>query len=115
MIELKHFKLGEFNCRCCGENKMDEHFLYMLDDAREYSGIPFIITSGYRCPKHNKEVGSTSNNHTKGVAADIRCNNSANRFIIIKALVQTGFSRIGIYPNFIHVDSNNKPNAIWIY
>ena len=45
----------------------------ILDPLREAYGKPIIVTSGYRCPKLNKAVGgSTSSQHMKGMAADIR-------------------------------------------
>lgn len=45
----------------------------ILDPLREAWGQPIIVTSGYRCPKLNKAVGgSSTSQHTKGEAADIR-------------------------------------------
>jgi hypothetical protein len=95
--------------------KMEPEFLEKLDEARDIAGIPFVISSGKRCPKHNKEVGSTSTNHTLGVASDIRCTNGPARFKIIKALIEVGFSRIGVAKTFIHCDANMLPSSIWFY
>ena len=111
---MKHFDLKEFACKCCGENKMDEAFLKQLDNARELAGVPFFINSGYRCVNHNKEVGSTSANHTSGKAADISCENSFVRTKILTALILAGFRRIGIAKTFIHVDSMDG-EALWLY
>jgi uncharacterized protein YcbK (DUF882 family) len=113
---MKYFKPEEFLCRCgCGDMKMDQSFVEMLDAAREKAGIPFVISSGKRCPKHNKEVNSTSTNHTLGVASDIRCIDGPSRFKIIKALIEVGFSRIGVAKTFIHCDTNTLPSSIWFY
>lgn len=111
---MKYFKLEEFACKHCGEVKMNNKFLDMLDDARGLANIPFGITSGYRCPIHNANVGSTSTNHVNGVAADITCTSSINRIKIVTALIKTGFKRIGIYKNFIHADINDEVDAMWI-
>ena len=111
---MKHFDNQEFACKCCGENKMDENFLKQLDVARELAGVPFFINSGYRCPLHNKEVGSTSANHTSGKAVDISCENSFVRTKILTALILAGFRRIGIAKTFIHVDSMDG-EALWLY
>lgn len=58
---IKHFKLNEFKCHCgCGETRIDIRLVKILDDIREHFGNSCIITSGVRCPKHNKEVGGSS-------------------------------------------------------
>jgi len=114
--------IDEFKCKCgCGENGVDIHFLQRLNEARDLvdsTGVVFIIESGYRCKKHNKEVGGVDNSaHTKGLAADIRCTDSRTRYFMLEALLAVGFSRIGIGKNFIHVDADSsKPNnVIWTY
>ena len=112
---MKYFKIEEFNCKCCGKNEMDANFLAMLDFARALACVPFSITSGYRCEKHNLEVGSTSQNHTSGKAADISCPAGHMRYIMVKALIEAGFRRIGIRKDFIHVDSTEQASSIWLY
>lgn len=45
----------------------------VLDPLREAWGQPVIVTSGYRSPRLNQAVGgSSTSQHTKGEAADIR-------------------------------------------
>ena len=112
---LKFFQIREFACKHCGEAKMDSKFLKMIDNAREIAGLPFHITSGYRCPVHNKNVGSTSTNHVKGLAADITCRAGPTRLKIVEAMLAVGFKRIGIHKNFIHCDINEGPESIWLY
>jgi len=112
---MKNFDIREFDCRCCGQNKMQPKFLSMIDEARTRAGIPFKISSGYRCPKHNKEIGSTATNHPLGVAGDIRCTDGLSRFKIISALIFTGFTRIGVAKEFIHCDCNDLPSSVWFY
>lgn len=115
---MNHFQLAEFNCPCCGKHSMDALFLVALDRAREFAGVPFQITSGYRCPKHNAEVGSTSTNHTSGKAADIAAADVTTRGKIVKGLYLAGFTRVGIsFKNgFVHVDSNDSNGeALWGY
>jgi uncharacterized protein YcbK (DUF882 family) len=115
---MKHFKREEFACKHCGENEIDTHFLERLDRARDISGVPYIINSGYRCEVHNSNVGSTSRNHTSGKAADIKAINSYERMKIIYGLIMAGFTRIGVAKTFIHVDSmkDGVPvTACWFY
>ena len=57
---MKHFTNEEFQCSCCGVEEMNDTFLTMLDISRGEAGVPFRITSGYRCRKHNTEVGGAT-------------------------------------------------------
>ena len=97
---------------------MDKGFLEMLDEARGLANLPFVINSGFRTPEHNKKVdGKENSSHLAGYAADIACSDSRSRFIIIDALIQAGFTRIGVAKSFIHVDNDSEKdgNVIWTY
>jgi uncharacterized protein YcbK (DUF882 family) len=86
--------------------------------ARDYAGIAFKINSGYRTIAHNKRVGGVANSpHLGGYAADIHCVDDASRWVIVNALIQAGFTRIGIAKTFIHVDNDPSKNEyrIWTY
>jgi uncharacterized protein YcbK (DUF882 family) len=122
---LKHFNFEEFDCPTLEGSglptsdggKMCIDLLHKLDEAREIAGVPFKITSGYRTPKHNLDVGGrVGSSHIKGLAVDIACTNSDHRQKILTALIKVGFCRIGVGKSFIHSDiDNDKPNAIWLY
>lgn len=100
-----YFKLDEFKCKCCGENLTSQALIDMLNKARELAGVPFIITSGYRCKTHNKKVGGKDNSaHLRGLAADISTKDSSVRHKILMAVYAAGFRRVGINKTFIHVD-----------
>ena len=110
-----YFKPDELKCKCCGESSMDVRFMVKLNAARYLCGFPFVLNSAYRCREHNKAVGSTSGNHVTGKAADIRCLNSHDRFLLTKALLDVGMLGIGIGPLFIHADINRETPMIWLY
>jgi hypothetical protein len=115
---MKYFKIEDFMCKCgCGSIDMNQTFLEMLDIAREISGVAYIITSGKRCPTHNKAVGSTSTNHVVGMAADIVANTSFRRGRILAGLFGAGFKRIGIgfKRGIVHADINKGPEGVWGY
>lgn len=117
---LKYFKRSEFDSPDLKNSGvlMSSTLLNMLDKARELANIPFIISSGYRTSFHNKKVGGVKDSsHLKGLAVDIVCNNSSDRFLIICALLQVGFTRIGIKDNSIHCDIDFKKDnpVIWLY
>ncbi len=113
-----HFKLSEFDSRDMPGSglNMQPSMLAMIDQAREFAGVPFTINSGYRTPSHNKAVGgSPTSSHLKGYAADIAVN-PMNRDRVMAGLIRAGFKRVGIAKTFIHVDNDPvKPNATWYY
>lgn len=100
------------------EENMNADFLNKLDEAREIANIPFIINSAYRSPEHNAKIGGKPNSsHIKGLAVDISVTNSRQRFIVLNALLNVGFTRIGIADTFLHVDldSEKSKDVIWTY
>jgi zinc D-Ala-D-Ala carboxypeptidase len=99
------------------ENNMNKDFLFVLDEAREFAGIPFVINSAYRSPEHPLSIKNPSSSHIKGLAVDIKATDSITRFKIVKALIEVGFTRIGITDTFIHVDLDldKTQNVIWTY
>ena len=112
----KFFSRSEMQCRCgCGKCNMDKSFLWKLDLARDLANTPFNITSGVRCQRHNKEVGSTSRNHVEGHAADISATSGPERGKILKGLYKAGFTRVGIHDKFIHVDDMDLVESCWLY
>lgn len=107
----RHFKLEEFDCPCCGANKMSFDFIDKLEVARRLADCPLVVTSGYRCKKHNEEVnGSSRSAHLRGLAADIKCASAQMRYQVVDALLWVGFERLIIYPEHVHVDADiTKP------
>ena len=117
---LRYFKPSEFSCKCgCGKGseEMIRDFLIRLENAREVAGIPFIISSGFRCDKHNKFIGGVEDSsHTRGLAADIVVSGSVERHKILTAVLKF-FPRVGVDKHFIHVDFDlTKPNpSLFLY
>lgn len=118
--EWRWFKRKDFYCPCGDDHPqiINAELISRLDFARTRANVPFKITSGYRCEKHNDSIGASStSSHLKGVAADIACAESQKRFIIIEALLWVGFKRIGIAIDFIHcdLDSQKTTPCVWLY
>lgn len=72
-----HFSVQEFKCRC-GKNHdilISDELVSKLEQLRsKLNCYKIIITSGYRCSEHDRNVGgSGSGQHTKGTAADFVC------------------------------------------
>lgn len=115
-LELRYFKLSEFDCQETGENLMVPEFLLMLDALRHECGFGFTITSGYRSPNHSLEsVKAKPGTHAQGIAADIATTDAAQRFIIISNAVKLNFTGLGIARSFIHVDSRQTTPRVWSY
>ena len=122
---IEYFTEDEFTCQCgCNCCNVSLPFLNKLVEARKIAGIPFNISSGCRCKKHNasKEVGGEEDSlHISSTlreceAADIECNTDRKRGIILRALFESGLSHIGINfkQSFIHTDSDSRI-AVWTY
>tara|TARA_R110000744_G_scaffold106225_4_gene202472 strand:+ start:7943 stop:8299 length:357 start_codon:yes stop_codon:yes gene_type:complete len=116
---IEHFKPSEFNC-CCGScyDMVNQDSLHRLDLAREMADVPFKINSSWRCENNNTKVGGKSTSaHLRGTAFDIACEHSTQRFGIVHALLDAGFTRVGIGSNFIHADDDSElPNEVmWLY
>ena len=100
------------------DGNMDQEFLLKLDRAREVAQIPFKINSAWRSKEKNQAVGGKPNSsHLKGLAVDISVTDSRSRFIVLKALIEVGFNRIGVAKTFIHVDDSKDkdPEVVWVY
>ena len=115
MIRIHEY---EFDCKCCGMNNADPVLIWRTRIARDLAGVPFHITSGCRCRLSNGYSGySPTSSHILGLAVDIRCTTSGDRFRIKKSLYDAGFTRIGHGPDFIHADIDRaKPQMVeWDY
>lgn len=96
---------------------LDITLILRLDRARGLAGVPFIITSGFRTQEENKRVGGVADSsHLKGLAVDLQCKNSKERYAILSGLIYAGFERIEICKDHIHTDiDKNKENCvIWL-
>ena len=105
---MKWFKEKEFACKCCGQlpplarENVKALVSVVLDPVREKLGMPVVVNSGYRCEKHNKDVGGVRNSqHLRGEAADVTCADLPR----LKALIiENGkFDQLITYPTFLHV------------
>lgn len=125
MYQPEFFNINEFDSPDSPNSGelMDEDFLRKLDEARSYSSIPFVITSGYRTKRYLQDLlnrgykASKNSAHLQGKAADIAAADSRTRYIILQALLRAGFTRIGISSTFIHCDTatDRDGQLVWTY
>ena len=110
-----HFNVMEFRCQCGGnhETLISSELIEKLEAL--YATLncsKIIVTSGYRCPEHDKAVGGTSSGqHTKGTAADVCCYGQdgqpiSSKTVCCKAqdLGFTGISNITSSYQYTHLD-----------
>lgn len=92
---------------------MDAGFTAKLDTARAKCPFPWIVTSGYRTPVHNKKVGGAPNSwHARGKACDIACQDGSKRFQIVAAAIAAGIKGIEVCDGHVHLD--DRPEAyLW--
>ena len=118
-----HFSKSEFACKCgCGfgtrKNDVSRDLILLLEQMRAEYGKPIVITSGCRCPEHNKQVGGVVGSaHMRGTAADIHVAGGANRRKLVDIAVMLGAAGIGVANGFVHVDCDHtlpRP-SIWSY
>ena len=117
-----HFNVREFRCQCGGSH--ETLIASELVDKLEalYTTLncsKIIVTSGYRCPEHDKAVGGTSSGqHIKGTAADVCCYGQdghpiSSKTVCCKAqdLGFTGIANITSSYQYTHLDV--RTSAKW--
>lgn len=114
--DTKNFKVSEFACKHCGENKIEQKVMDIAQALRDELGVPVRVNSGYRCEKHNARVGGVKGSyHTKGLAADLSCELGADKMFQAvqklwgeNKLPELKYCIYYANKNFIHVDCGKQ-------
>jgi len=110
-----HFSGSEFVCPCesCDRTGIIAlELIYALERLRADLGCPLRITSGYRCPQHNREIGGAPDSlHQMGLAADIIADSPILEPIdVAMAAIKAGFTGVIVYKDkHVHVDLRMIP------
>lgn len=116
----ENFSSLEFDCHgngCCSETIINPQLVEYVQKIRDHFGKSITVTSGYRCPVHNKRIGgATGSRHSKGDAADIVVQGVAPKEVA-KYAESIGIKGIGLYETsadgyFTHVDTRDK-KSFW--
>ena len=103
-----YFSPKELACSHCGKVAIVKDFLDKLWSARVLADVPFVLSSGYRCPEHDTKIGGKGP-HQTGEAVDILC--VGDRAQKIMAVCSGIFPRMGVNQagphnqRFIHIDN----------
>ena len=133
-----YFMPKEFACRCgCGFGLQSAdvamELVFTLHLLRRSLAVPFVITSGARCVKHNTaEGGKSKSTHLAGVkglctpgyegqcrAADIQITDWSTELrgrAVAQALAMG--LRVGVAATFLHLDVESPPyysEGLWNY
>ena len=104
-----HFKKDEF----LRPELLRPNMILMLDELRGQYGKPLIVSSSWRDPDRNAQVGGVSDSShlvaQDGFYSGIDLTTPANVFtkrefyLITKAAYACGFRRIGLYKDYKHI------------
>lgn len=111
----EHFNSSEFRCKCGKKHeiKIDKSLIQKLEQLFPMlEAKKCVVSSGYRCPAHDKNVGGTGwGQHTKGTAADVCFFDAKNKPIsskIVSCKAQDigikGIANITRAYDYIHLD-----------
>lgn len=117
-----HFNISEFRCKCGKEHETLNNPELIEKLEKLYAALncsKIIVTSGYRCVTHDKNVGgSGTGQHTIGNAADICCYGQDGQPISSKVVCckaqDIGFRGIAnITAAYIYTHVDVRPNGKW--
>ena len=106
---LKYFTPQEIACKGTGKLFVNMKALSKLDHFRSVFNKPIKVSSAYRSPYHNAQVGGAPKSyHVKGEAFDIVLG-GYDKSDIIKFAKLAGFTGLGVnYRTFVHVDTGRR-------
>lgn len=118
-----HFRSSEFQCKCgkAHDTLISDELVSKLEALyAKLNCSKIIVTSGYRCVTHDKNVGgSGTGQHTKGTAADICCYGQDGKPISSKVVCCTaqdlGFGGIAnITSEYIYTHVDVRTGYRWL-
>ena len=113
----KNFSHEELACPCCGHADIDSRLLAKVQAMRDHFGAAMKVNSAFRCTAHNRKVGGTpSSQHLLGRAIDISIQgmSAQKKHHLVRLVGRSGFTGIGIYQSFIHLDVRHGAPALWV-
>jgi uncharacterized protein YcbK (DUF882 family) len=112
----KNFAIKEFACKDGSKDiVVDYRLVELLQKFRDSVKKIITITSGYRTVAYNKKCGGiATSNHLTGKAADIKIE-GLTPLQVAHAADAIGFTGIGVYPTFTHVDVQGTKEGKKLY
>lgn len=115
----KNFNSSEVECKCknpdCVEQKISKDLIEKAQKVRDEHGRSITVTSGFRCLKHNRAIGSSdTSQHPKGNGLDYTSSDLNGLY----SLSEKHFKAVGdgrARRKFVHVDSRTDKVRRWDY
>lgn len=113
-----HFHSSEFKCPHCNKIYIEEQFVNKLETLfNALHASKCIISSGYRCPTYDKQIGGFVGRHAEGLAADCIFYDKNGNIIPSKIVICVAWD-LGIFngiakinDNYVHLD--NRKNGTY--
>lgn len=112
ILRCENFKLVEFVRH--GDSPDNEQILNLIALAnrlqlmRDILGKPITITSGFRSPQHNQQIGGAAGSlHLSGMAADIQVQDMGPDDVFNR-LAGIWSGGLGVYDYHVHVDIGQR-------
>lgn len=117
MITIKkqvseHFNSAEFMCPHCKQIKIDENLIYKMEHIfARLNASKCIISSGYRCPEYDIQIGGFAGRHSEGLAADCVYYDNEGEIIPSKIVICVAYDLrelngiADIDGNYVHLDN----------
>ncbi|MBQ6707592.1 MAG: DUF882 domain-containing protein, partial [Clostridia bacterium] len=111
----ENFTVREFRCNDGSDTILiDTALVTLLQKIRGHFKKDVIINSAYRTPTYNAKIGgATDSYHKKGMAADIKVEDTAPE-AVAEYCESIGVKGIGCGANYVHVDTR-KSKYLWRY
>ena len=92
-----------------GWKKVNKDVWFKLLEVLAQTGTEVKINSAYRSPAYNEGKGVSKSKHMTGQAIDVRVTGDYDtRASFVVAASRAGFTGIGIYSTFIHLDTGGR-------
>lgn len=99
-----HFSRWELRCPCCHKCEIDPTALGQADRLRDFFDRKTTVNSGFRCPKHNAEIGgSRRSQHMRGLALDVVVE-GVPPLVVGWVTRLLGWRGVEIHKTFTHID-----------
>lgn len=117
-----HFSKQELSCKCsfsdCIEQRISKQLLKNLEALRLDVGGAIVITSAFRCAKHQKALRKSGiqtavgqSTHELGDAVDVQYKDLQRLY----TFAEHHFEAIGTANTFLHLDTRSGKKRRWKY